>query len=132
LRERGLDPIFLVAPTSSAVRIERIAAQASGFIYYVSLKGVTGAAHLEIASVAEKLAELRSVTHLPIGVGFGIRDADSAARVARIADAVIVGSALVRKIESLSGKIDRIPAELAWTVSDMRRAMDQGGTGTQL
>lgn len=127
LRERGLDPIFLVAPTSSAARMNRIAEAGSGFIYYVSLKGVTGAAHLEVASVAEKLTELRRLTRLPIGVGFGIRDADSAARVARIADAVIVGSTLVRKIESLSGKIDRIPAELGWMVSDMRRAMDQDG-----
>jgi tryptophan synthase alpha chain len=125
LRASDLDPIFLVAPTSSADRMRRIAEVASGFIYYVSLKGVTGAAHLAVDSVAEKLAQLRVFTRLPIGVGFGIRDAVSAARIARVADAVIVGSALVGRIETLQDSPDRIPSELSRFVSDMRRAMDE-------
>jgi tryptophan synthase alpha chain len=125
LRGAQLDPIFLVAPTSSEDRIRRIAEVASGFIYYVSLKGVTGAAHLEVGAVAEKLAQLRRFTSLPLGVGFGIRDAESAARIARLADAVIVGSALVSRVEALLDSSSRIPAELARAIAEMRRAMDE-------
>jgi len=98
-RAAGLDCIFLLAPTSSGARIAAIAEQASGYLYYVSLKGVTGAATLDIASVEAKLEEIRRHTKLPVAVGFGIRDADSAAKVARVADAVVVGSALVSQIE---------------------------------
>jgi tryptophan synthase alpha chain len=98
LRAVGLDPIFLVAPTSDRRRIEAIAAAASGFLYYVSLKGVTGADALDVEAVARKLEAVRAVTDLPVGVGFGISDAARAAAVARVADAVVVGSALVRRI----------------------------------
>ncbi len=100
LRSHAIAPIFLLAPTSSSERIQRICEQASGYLYYVSLKGVTGSAKLELTSVADKLAEIRQYTDLPIGVGFGIKNAETVASVAQISDAVIVGSALVQRIET--------------------------------
>jgi len=124
LREHGLDPIFLLAPTSTPERTRRICAAASGFVYYVSLKGVTGSTRLDVAAVAEKLAGIREVTDLPIGVGFGIRDAESAARVATVSDAVVVGSALVSRIEDLLDEPERIQPELTTLLSEMRRAID--------
>lgn len=96
----GIDPIFLLSPTTPESRIEQVAAAAGGFIYYVSLKGVTGAATLDTAEVAAKLALVRRHCSLPVGVGFGIRDAATAEAVARIADAVVVGSRIVSEIES--------------------------------
>ncbi|MDE2090157.1 MAG: tryptophan synthase subunit alpha, partial [Gammaproteobacteria bacterium] len=89
LRRYGLDPIFLLAPNTTQTRAAMICAAASGFIYYVSLKGVTGAATLDAEAVARKLEEIRTVTKLPSGVGFGIRDGASAAQVATVADAVV-------------------------------------------
>lgn len=124
LREHGLDPIFLLAPTSTRERTRRICAAASGFVYYVSLKGVTGSTRLDVAAVAEKLGGIREVTDLPIGVGFGIRDADSAARVATVSDAVVVGSALVSCIEGLLDAPERIQPEVTTLVSQMRQAID--------
>lgn len=124
LRGTGLDPIFLIAPTSTPERLQRISAAASGFVYYVSLKGVTGAANLDIASVGEKLNEIRRHTDLPVGVGFGIRDAETAARVARVADAIIVGSALVRIIEEAGSDGDRATREITARLREMRRAVD--------
>lgn len=128
LRGHSLDPIFLVAPTSDVNRIGRICSQASGFVYYVSLKGVTGAAHLDVASVTEKVAEIRSCTDLPVGVGFGIRDAASAAEIGRISDAVVVGSVLVERIEALMDRPDEIPPEVSKIIAGMRAAMDKDGT----
>lgn len=124
LRQQGLDPIFLLAPNTTQARVKKICATASGFVYYVSLKGVTGAATLDTRAVANKLKEIRSVTALPIGVGFGIRDGASAARVAMVADAVIVGSALVSKIGALADTPDKIPAAAAALIAEMRGAMD--------
>ena len=95
LQRVGMDNIFLVAPTTPEDRIARIAARASGFIYYVSLKGVTGAGNLDTAEVARRLESIRRHSALPVAVGFGIRDADSARAVAAVADGVVVGSALV-------------------------------------
>jgi tryptophan synthase alpha chain len=123
--EQGLDAIFLLAPTSSAARIERVCRSASGFVYYVSFKGVTGADRLDVDSVAAKLAEIRQYTGLPVGVGFGIRDPESAARIARIADAVVVGSALVGQIAALADQPEAIAPALAETLSAMRAAIDQ-------
>jgi len=123
-RQHGLDPIFLLSPTSHAERIERIAAVASGFVYYVSLKGVTGAANLAVEQVAAKLDEIRAHTDLPLGVGFGIKDAATAAAVARVADAVVVGSALINRIEALAETPDAIAAEAGALLSGMRAAMD--------
>lgn len=96
LKRTGLDNIFLVAPTTPEERIEKIARVATGFVYYVSLKGVTGAGHLDTEDVASHVAQIRSHTDLPVAVGFGIKDAESAATVARCADGVVVGSALVQ------------------------------------
>lgn len=124
LRDVDVDPIFLVAPTSTAERLRCISAIASGFVYYVSLKGVTGAANLDIASVAEKLGEIRAVTDLPVGVGFGIKDAETAARVARVADAIIVGSALVRIIEEAGLDSDTATREITARLREMRQAID--------
>jgi len=94
----GLDNIFLVAPTTPDARIQRIAGQASGFIYYVSLKGVTGAGHLDTGEVARRIEKIRSHSDLPVAVGFGIKDAASARSVATVADGVVVGSALVHSM----------------------------------
>jgi tryptophan synthase, alpha subunit len=124
LAAHGLDPIFLVAPTSSRARVERICAVARGFVYYVSLKGVTGAAHLDVEGVAERLRAIRAVTGLPIGVGFGIGDAPAAARIASIADAVVVGSALVRRIGAHAGDREGAVREVSDLLGQMRRAMD--------
>ncbi len=124
LHERSLDAIFLLSPTSSEERMRKISQSASGFIYYVSFTGVTGANRLDVDAVAKKLDVIRCHTELPLGVGFGIRDPESAARVAQVADAVVVGSALVGKVAGLVDRPGSIPAELAATVSAMRAAID--------
>jgi len=124
LRNAGLDAIYLAAPTSRRHRLEMIADAASGFIYYVSLKGVTGSANLVVDEVAEKLKEIRRVTDMPLGVGFGIKNARMAAAMAKIADAVVVGSALVSRIEENISKPDKISAELKQLLQEMRTAMD--------
>lgn len=126
LHRHALDPIFLIAPTTDAQRVQRIAAAASGFVYYVSLKGVTGAANLDVQAVAERLSEIRRHITLPLGVGFGIKDAETAAQVAVVADAVVVGSALVRQIELLAEEPGRINAAIASVLAEMRLAMDSG------
>jgi len=99
LRAQGIDLIFLLAPTSTSERIKRIAQVARGYVYYVSLKGVTGAGHLDTDDVARRLQTIRAHVSLPVGVGFGIRDADTAQRVARVADAVVIGSKLIETME---------------------------------
>lgn len=125
LRAHGLDCIFLIAPTSPASRIAAIAREASGYLYYVSLKGVTGAATLDVASVQAKLTEIRAHTTLPLAVGFGIRDAASAAAVGRIADGVVVGSALVSEIQAHAANPERLPQRLSQTLAPLRAALDQ-------
>ncbi|MCS4533595.1 tryptophan synthase subunit alpha [Neisseria montereyensis] len=104
LKANGLDCIFLIAPTTDEERMAAIGKLASGFVYYVSLKGVTGAASLNTDEVAAKLAVLRRHIQVPIGVGFGISDADSARKVAAVADAVIIGSRIVKEIENHPGQ----------------------------
>ena len=126
LRSRGIDLIFLLAPNSDEERIVRVCAQASGFVYYVSLKGVTGAAHLDVADVETRVQRIKSLTDLPVGVGFGIRDGDTAARIASISDAVVVGSALINRMEASMDTPSRIPQEVAALVASMRTAMDAG------
>ena len=103
LKPHGLDCIFLIAPTTTDERVQTIAQKASGFVYYVSLKGVTGSAQLDTAAVSRKIEHLRQYIRLPIGVGFGIKDADSARAVGAVADAVIVGSRLVQTIADNPG-----------------------------
>ena len=99
MKTHGLDPIFLLAPTSTEERIAGTAKVASGYVYYVSLKGVTGSAALDVDAVAARLPNIREKTGLPVGVGFGIRDAETAGRIARIADAVVIGSRIIEEIE---------------------------------
>jgi len=98
LKRVGMDNIFLVAPTTPEERIARITASASGFIYYVSLKGVTGAGHLDTGDVARRIEAIRRHSDLPVAVGFGIKDPESARIVAEVADGVVVGSALVSAV----------------------------------
>lgn len=124
-RRVGIDPIYLLAPTTTLERAARITAAASGYVYYVSLKGVTGAATLDVDAVERRIAELRSITQLPIGVGFGIKDAASAAAVARHADGVVVGSVLVQCAGDRSVTPETIPAALAAILAPMRAAIDQ-------
>lgn len=124
LREAEIDPIFLLSPTTEPSRVEMIVNQASGFVYYVSLKGVTGAQNLDIAEVADKVAAIHDKTGLPIGVGFGVRDADTAKAVARIADAVVVGSRMVQAVEqsdesNLTENVSRLMRELRSAVDSI-------------
>lgn len=125
MRQYGLDPIFLIAPTSTGERIRMLCGAASGFVYYVALKGVTGAGNLDIGSVVNKLREIRAVSTLPLGVGFGVNDASSAAQLAAYADAVIVGSALVRKVEENQDSPEQMIAEVSALLGGMRQAMDK-------
>ncbi|SNU79223.1 tryptophan synthase subunit alpha [Neisseria zoodegmatis] len=104
LAQNGLDCIFLVAPTTSEERMAQIGRLASGFVYYVSLKGVTGSTKLDTDEVAAKITVLRRYINIPIGVGFGISDEESARKVAAVADAVIIGSRIVKEIEQNPGK----------------------------
>lgn len=126
-RENGIDTIFLLAPTSDSERMRRVGEMASGFLYYVSFKGVTGANRLDVQAVAARLDELRRHTQLPVGVGFGIRDGASAAQVAQIADAVVVGSVLVSKVAEFADQPAAIPAQVAAIVGELRAAMDAAG-----
>ena len=100
MRANGLDPIFLLAPTSTDARIDAVARAASGYIYYVSLKGVTGAATLDTTEVAQRIPLIKSKANIPVGVGFGIRDAATAKAVAAIADAVVIGSRIIQEMEA--------------------------------
>ena len=124
LRSKGIDPIFLLAPTTDAARVRRITETASGFVYYVSLKGVTGANRLDLDEVRGRLAELRRLTPLPVGVGFGVRDAATAAALAPVADAVIVGSAVVSRIAEHKADTAGMTAEVQSFVAGLRAAMD--------
>ncbi|MGE5154347.1 MAG: tryptophan synthase subunit alpha [Bdellovibrio bacteriovorus] len=125
LRAQGLDLVYLLAPTSTEERIRLIGQVASGFVYYVSVKGVTGAGHLDLDSVAQKVAAIRSHIPLPVGVGFGIKDAQTAARVAGLADAVIVGSAIVGRIEELAETPERLPEVIGDFLAGLRAAIDR-------
>ena len=123
-QQHAIDSIFLIAPTTSAARIKKICAASSGFVYYVSLKGVTGAGHLDISEVKSKVAEIKQVSTLPVGVGFGIKDAESAKNIASIADAVVVGSALIRSIEANISDQETMHQGIKSLLSSMRSAMD--------
>jgi len=123
LRARDIAPIFLIAPTTPIERIERIAALAAGFVYYVSLKGVTGAGHLDAGEVSRKLDDIRRHIALPVGVGFGIRDAQSARAIAAHADAVVIGSRIIEEIER--GPADEAPARAGAWLATIRAAVDQ-------
>lgn len=125
----GLDPIFLISPTTTDQRVQSIATQASGFLYYVSLKGVTGSAALDVNALKDRLQRLRRFTTLPLGVGFGIRDAETAARVGAVSDAVIVGSAIVQRAAEHTEKPENFAPAAAELIATMRAAIDAGSSG---
>lgn len=122
----GLDTIFLLSPTTSDARLKQVAQLGRGYLYYVSLKGVTGAANIDVADVAQRLARIRSHTKLPVGVGFGIRDGETAHSIAQIADAVVIGSRLVQEIEAAPQ--DAVARARAF-MAGIRSAMDRDVKG---
>jgi len=121
----GIDLIFLIAPTTTDERLEMIAEFASGFVYFVSLKGVTGAGNIDIDSVNHHLARIRKVIDLPVGVGFGIKDAETAKKVSESADAVIVGSTIVSIIEQLSDDRDKMVTKVGSLARQISSAIKQ-------
>ncbi|MDD3353233.1 tryptophan synthase subunit alpha [Zoogloea sp.] len=124
-RKAGLDPIFLLAPTSTEQRFADVAAVGSGYIYYVSLKGVTGSATLDLDEVARRIPVIRNKVGMPVGVGFGIRDGATAARIAALADAVVIGSRIIEEVEQSSR--DEAPARVAAFLQGIREAIDNAG-----
>lgn len=122
LKAQGLDLIFLLAPTSTDQRIQQVARVASGYVYYVSLKGVTGAGHLDTSAVEEALPRIRKHVKIPVGVGFGIRDAATAKAVGRVADAVVIGTKVIQVVED-QPREQVLPALSAF-LRDIRTALD--------
>jgi len=122
LRRHGMDLIFLLAPTSTDTRMEQVARVASGYVYYVSLKGVTGAGTLDTGAVEAMLPRIRRHVQIPVGVGFGIRDAASARAVARVADAVVIGSRIIQLIDNQPR--DKVVSTAANFLREIRQALD--------
>jgi tryptophan synthase alpha chain len=123
LGSQNIDPVFLLSPNSNDERIKKVAAVTRGYLYYVSLKGVTGARHLDTDEVARKLQQIRANTDLPVTVGFGVKDAQTAKIVAEIADGVVVGSVVVSKIEANLVKPETAHQEIVGLLTEMRQAM---------
>ncbi|MCB1756686.1 MAG: tryptophan synthase subunit alpha [Gammaproteobacteria bacterium] len=123
--KRQLDPIFLLSPTTPDSRTKEVCKRGSGFIYYVSLKGVTGSAKLDTGDVAEKVSHIKQLSDMPVAVGFGISDPDSAARVAEVADAVVVGSAIVKRIAEHGQDRPKMLASVVEMVAGLRAAIDR-------
>jgi len=123
-KQAGLDMIYLIAPTTTDERIEAIGNAGSGYVYYVSLKGVTGSKALDVYDVARNLERIRQHVSIPVGVGFGIQDGQTAAAVADIADGVIVGSAIVNRIAANADNPAEARRQVTELVADMRTAMD--------
>ena len=124
MSEAGIDPIFLLAPNSTPERIRKMGELGRGYLYYVSLKGVTGASNLDLDDVQRKIADIRQFASLPIGVGFGVKDPGTASAVSKLGDGVVVGSALVSKIEAAGKDTDKALTEMAALLRAMRAAMD--------
>ena len=122
LRRRALDPIFLLAPTSTEQRMKDVGRIATGYVYYVSLKGVTGAGHLDTGAVAAMVPRIKQFVKLPVGVGFGIRDAKTAQAVAAVSDAVVIGTALVQLLETCTR--DNVAAKAGAFIAEIRKALD--------
>ena len=122
LNKHDIDSIFLLSPTTEAKRIDLVVKQATGFLYYVSLKGVTGAANLDVEEVKARVANIRKQTSLPVGVGFGVKDAATAKSVAAFADAVVVGSRTVLTIEQSSE--ETLVANISALIEELRSAID--------
>ena len=127
LQQRGIEMISLITPTSSDARIAKICRAASGYLYYVSLKGVTGAATLNTAEVSARVNHIRQYTDLPICVGFGIRNGQSAAAISTTADGVIAGSVLVSQLSKYESEGQAVVEQTARTITEMRLAMDEAG-----
>ena len=123
IRAAGMDLVFLLAPTSTPERVDAIAKLATGYIYYVSLRGVTGAGTLDTAEVLERVREIRAKTGLPVGVGFGIRDGATARAICEVADAAIIGSRIIQEIEAAP---QEAAARVAAFIGGVRSAMDEG------
>lgn len=123
LKATGIDFIFLIAPTTTNTRLKFLATIASGFVYFVSLKGVTGAKHLDIDVVNTNIARIRQYVNLPVGAGFGIKDADSAKAVSKLADAVIVGSSLVTLVAQYSTNKNKMLSEVGALALDISNAI---------
>jgi tryptophan synthase alpha chain len=123
LQAHGIDPIFLIAPTTNEARIKLVAKLARGYVYYVSLKGVTGAGNLDLSDVAEKIPQLRKYISIPIGVGFGIRDAKTARAVSELCDGVVVGSRIVQEIENSNEK--NLLENVSRLITELRNAIDK-------
>ncbi|HES76099.1 MAG TPA: tryptophan synthase subunit alpha [bacterium] len=128
LHDAGLECVFLVSPTTPNRRLQAVARLGSGFVYYVSLKGVTGANSLDTDDVAQHIAELRRFISIPLGVGFGIRDAHTAGLVAKVADAVVVGSVIVHLIEQHQHDLPAMHLAVGTLVAEMRTAIDAAQT----
>ncbi len=124
LKENELDSIFLIAPTTSEARIQHICQHSTGYVYYVSVKGVTGSAALSATDVAQKVAMIQKHNKIPVGVGFGIRDAQSAADISKCANGVIVGSVIVNLIAEHQNEPEKLKQEVKNLLSSMRQAMD--------
>ncbi|MBQ0723842.1 MAG: tryptophan synthase subunit alpha [Cycloclasticus sp.] len=122
--KHGISPVFLLAPTSLPHRIKKVVALAKGYIYYVSLKGVTGTGSFDLDDVANKIEEIKQFTSLPLAVGFGVKNADLAANIAKIGDAVVVGSALIDCITANADDYEQAQAAISSLVNDMRIGMD--------
>ena len=124
-KSSGLDPVFLLAPTSTEQRFDDVAAVGSGYIYYVSLQGVTGSATLDLDEVARRIPAIRQRVGMPVGVGFGIRDGATAAKIAALADAVVIGSRIIEEIESSTR--EDAPAKVQAFTRGIRDAIDAAG-----
>jgi tryptophan synthase alpha chain len=122
LKMQQMDLIFLLAPTSTEARIRHVNSIASGYVYYVSIKGVTGAGHLDVSAVAAAVPRIKNWLNLPVGVGFGIRDAVTARAVAAVSDGVVIGSALVQLLETCSP--EQAPATAGQFITEIRQALD--------
>ena len=123
LKENQIDSIFLLAPTTLEARITDVAALATGYVYYVSLKGVTGACHLDIEDVSKRVEQIKKHVKVPVGVGFGIRDGETARAVAQVSDAVVIGSRLVEEIEQ--SEAENIIKNVEGFIRSIRKAIDQ-------
>jgi tryptophan synthase alpha chain len=124
MREAGLAPIYLIAPNSTPERIARLCASARGFVYLVSIKGITGTRSARVDEVERQVSEIRRHTQLPVGVGFGIRDSQSAGDMGTVADAVIVGTVLVERFAENQDSPEKIPAAVAAVVAELRAGID--------
>lgn len=125
LYQRDIDPVYLLAPTTTAQRMDIVSLEARGFVYYVSIRGVTGAAELDYGEIEAKISEIRQHTSLPVGVGFGINSPQSAVKIGQFADAVVIGSAIVRMMEEFDGDKQHVIVAISSFLRSVRDALDE-------